>query len=123
MRKKININNNVFHEDDASEPPVEAAPEAAPTAEGADEKEVEPRDVSLGAEDYITALQAELEESRLRAEEAEKRILYNQAEFQNFRRRKDEEFKDLQRYSNGELIKSLLPILDNFERALNAAET
>lgn len=75
-----------------------------------------------GAADYITALQAEIEDLRARAEEAEKRAIYIQAEFQNFRRRKEEENVSLQKYGNAELIKSLLPIVDNFERALAAAE-
>src|SRR5262249_9504929 len=75
-----------------------------------------------GARDYITALQAEMEELRARAEEAEKRVLYVQAEFQNFRRRKEEEQASLQKYVNAELLKNLLPIVDNFERALKAAE-
>jgi len=71
---------------------------------------------------YITALQADLEEARARVEEAEKRLLYAQAEFQNVMRRRDEQARADQKYANGELIKSLLPILDNFDRALKAAE-
>ncbi len=71
--------------------------------------------------DLVALLQekAELEKSLA---EAEQRALYIQADFQNYRRRRDEEFKDLQKYSNGEFIKGLLPVLDNFERALAAAE-
>lgn len=45
-------------------------------------------------------------------------VLRNQAELQNYKRRKDEETIKLQKYKNEELIKELLPIVDNFERAI-----
>ena len=45
-------------------------------------------------------------------------LLRNQAELQNYKRRKDEEKDRLQKYKNEELIKELLPIVDNFERAI-----
>lgn len=45
-------------------------------------------------------------------------LLRNQADLQNYKRRKDEETDRLQKYKNEELIKELLPIVDNFERAI-----
>ena len=74
------------------------------------------------AEDTIATLQVELEDLRLRLEEAEKKTLYAQAEFLNYRRRKEEESASMLKYSTGELIKGLLPVVDNFERALKASE-
>ena len=74
------------------------------------------------ASDSRLALQDEIEALHARAEEAERRVLYTQAEFQNFRRRKEEEMVALAKFTNAELIKNLLPIVDNFERALKAAE-
>jgi molecular chaperone GrpE len=71
---------------------------------------------------YIIALQADLEESRIKSEEAEKRVLYVQADFLNFKRRKEEESKDIQRFANAELLKKLLPVVDSLQRALAAAE-
>lgn len=47
------------------------------------------------------------------------KILRSQAELQNFKRRRDEELTSLLRYCNEDLIKSLLPVLDNLERAIN----
>lgn len=106
---------------------AEHTSQAAETAETADAAASQTADGSstashTGATDYITALQAEIEELRTRAEEAEKKVLYLQAEFQTYRRRRDEEQSGLQKYANSELIKSLLPVIDNFERALKAAE-
>lgn len=75
-----------------------------------------------GPEATITALQAEITELRQRAEEAERRLLYASAEFQNTARRKEEQYQTNLKHANNEFIKNLLPVLDNFERALKAAE-
>ncbi len=77
---------------------------------------------ATGSSAYITALQAELSEAQANAEESEKRSMYLQAEFLNFKRRKEEQDKDLQKFSNREIVLGLLPVIDNFERALQAAE-
>ena len=45
-------------------------------------------------------------------------LLRNQADLQNYKRRKDEETEKLQKYKNEELIKELLTVVDNFERAI-----
>ena len=45
-------------------------------------------------------------------------LLRNQADLQNYKRRKDEEVEKFHKYKNEELIKELLPIIDNFERAI-----
>ena len=50
--------------------------------------------------------------------ELEEKLLRNQAELINFKRRKEEEVSKLLEYSNLELIREILPILDNFERAI-----
>ncbi len=41
-----------------------------------------------------------------------------QAELVNYRRRKDEETNSMMKYANQELIMELLPLVDNFERAI-----
>jgi molecular chaperone GrpE len=60
------------------------------------------------------------ERDRLEAEKAElqDRFLRGQAEFQNFRRRVEKERLELSEYASMEAIRMLLPILDDFERAL-----
>lgn len=45
-------------------------------------------------------------------------LLRNQAELQNYKRRKEEETEKFQKYKNEDLLKELLPIVDNFERAI-----
>lgn len=62
------------------------------------------------------------ERDRLAAENAElqDRFLRAQAEFQNFRKRVDKERLEFNEYASMEACRMLLPILDDFERALEA---
>src|SRR5579863_7981170 len=46
------------------------------------------------------------------------RLLRRQAEFDNFRRRAEREKADVIEYANTESVRAILPILDDFERAL-----
>ena len=45
-------------------------------------------------------------------------LLRNQAELQNYKRRKDEEVSKILKYKDEDLLKELLVVLDNFERAI-----
>ncbi len=71
-------------------------------------------------------LQKELEESKKQIEVLNQKIgsmqealLRNQAELQNYKRRKEEESEKVLKYKNEDLIKELLTIVDNFERAIS----
>jgi molecular chaperone GrpE len=59
---------------------------------------------------------------RLEAEKAElqDRFLRHQAEFQNYRRRSDKERLEFSEYASMEAVRTILPIVDDFERALQA---
>jgi molecular chaperone GrpE len=63
---------------------------------------------------------AEAEIENLRAEKASlfERLARAQADFQNTRKRLENDFEQRLQYANSELLKSLLPVIDNFERAL-----
>ena len=54
-----------------------------------------------------------------RIKQLEESLLRNQAELLNYRKRKDEETSRIVKYAEEEVLKSFLPILDNFERAIN----
>jgi molecular chaperone GrpE (heat shock protein) len=51
------------------------------------------------------------------------RFVRLQADFENFKKRIDRERGDYFRHATGDLVGRLLPVLDNFERALAAART
>ena len=68
-----------------------------------------------------TAAAADSNESlKLQAERDDlyQRLARATADFQNTRRRLETEIDQRMQYANGGLIKSLLPVIDNFERAL-----
>ena len=54
--------------------------------------------------------------------DAEERVLRVQAELENFRKRSRREFDDAQRYREMDLLRDLLPVLDNVLRAVEASE-
>ena len=87
---------------DASAEQVESSPEA---------KGLEPVDLGPSVEVEIERLENELDELR----DIHLRKL---AEFDNFRKRTDRERVEIRRFANDELLRDLLPVLDNFERAL-----
>lgn len=62
--------------------------------------------------------QAELDKLRAEAEEHKQRLLRTQADYDNFRRRTVKEKEELGKYASAKLITELLPVIDNFERAL-----
>ena len=59
---------------------------------------------------------AELQEKIKKFEEA---LLREKAEVQNYKRRKDEEVVRIVKYAEEDIVNEFLPILDNFERAIN----
>ncbi len=66
-------------------------------------------------EEELTLKIAELEKLN---QELTDKVKLAQAELVNYRRRKDEETANMLKYSNQNLIMEILPILDNFERAI-----
>ncbi len=67
----------------------------------------------------IEGLKAQLEEKTKAAEENYDLFLRAQAELENYKKRVEREKGNLVKYGNEELIKAILPVIDNLERALN----
>ena len=59
----------------------------------------------------------ELEAARAEAADYRDKWLRSQAEFQNFRRRQERELADLRAMAAADIVKQLLPVLDDFDRA------
>ena len=56
-------------------------------------------------------------------QDAEERVLRAQAEIENVRKRGRREYEDLLRYGEMKLLRDILPVLDNIERAIEASES
>lgn len=57
-----------------------------------------------------------------RLADAQERLLRAQAELENFRKRSRREYEDAQRYREIDVLRDLLPVLDNVLRAIEASE-
>ena len=90
----------------------EAEEAASESAESENEDTQEPQDENAA---QIEKLTADLKEK-------EDRVLRLQADFENFRRRTGKEKEELSAVVTQGILKDMLPLLDNFERAM-AAET
>ena len=116
-RKKNVIRKKKDQDNKKHRVPIESG-EPEDAIEEAFEQEVEPD--KLAAD--IALLQEELERLKTDAEESHNRNLRALADFDNFRKRQREETVRRADLAREEIILKLLPILDNFERALTAAE-
>ncbi len=61
----------------------------------------------------------EVLELQEKVKELEEALLRREADMVNYRKRKDEEVSRLLKYKDEEIAKDLLPIIDNFERAIS----
>lgn len=89
---------------------------------GSAEEAVNPEQEIPVTESADEAGSAELEKLQAEVLEHQQRTLRVQADFDNFRRRTQKEKEDLGKYASSKLITELLPVIDNFERALQASE-
>ncbi len=80
-----------------------------------------PAEGTAGTE--VESLRKELEQKAKETTELHDRVLRNQAELENFRKRMLKERLDVVRYATEELIGNLLPVLDDFERGIEAADS
>lgn len=62
----------------------------------------------------------ELQQVRTERDELRDLLLRRQAEFDNFRKRTDRERTEQSQYASMEAVRELIPVLDDFERALKA---
>ena len=96
-------------QEDAAEGSEEEAPEEVAAADAAMQEEIEAR------KGQVDGLNKDLQEKK-------DRLLRLQADFDNFRRRSAKEREEISAVVTQNFCKDMLPLLDNFERAM-AAET
>src|SRR6516162_7937634 len=65
----------------------------------------------------------ELKQRAAKADESWERLLRTTADFDNFKKRAAREKQDAIRFANEALLQKLVPVLDNFDMALAAAQT
>ena len=113
---------------DEAEAEETAADEAeAPETAEASESDAAEADAAAEAEaeapdEDAAALKAQVESLKEALEEKDNRVKRLQADFENFRRRTSKEREELANVVTQDLLKSMLPILDNFDRAMAAEQ-
>ncbi|GGE74564.1 nucleotide exchange factor GrpE [Priestia taiwanensis] len=78
--------------------------------------------VQTEEKDELTAANETIAELQAKLAEVENRALRAQADFENYRRRTLQEKEAANKYRAQNLVTDLLPVLDNFERALKVEE-
>ena len=76
---------------------------------------------STGSESEIAALREQLENKEIEAKNNYERFLRQAAEFENYKKRTSRDRDDAIRFAKESVIKDLLPIVDNLERAITHA--
>ena len=80
-------------------------------------------DDNCKCEDECTCHLDEVQKLEEKVKELEEKLIYSKAELINYRKRKDEETANMLKFANQDLILELLPVIDNFERAMNFADS
>ena len=107
---------------------VEKVTGAAAAAEGAPVEVEAPADpAALARENESLKAQLELSQQKgretlERLKEEHERLLRTAADFDNYKKRAAKEREEVQRFGSERLLKELLPVMDNLDRALAAAK-
>jgi molecular chaperone GrpE len=128
----VTTNDNLTSPESAGTEAAEADRETAAAAEGQNHAEpnegvqdntdsVFTADEATGSTDEPSAenpLAAEVSRLQQQLQDSQERNLRAQADFDNFRRRSRQEKEEFAKYASAKLIEQLLPVVDNFERAI-----
>lgn len=88
--------------------------EEAPAAEAGSPDTVHTADAAA----QLAAIATERDQLASEKAELQDRLLRRQAEFENYRRRVDREKSEFVQYASSEALHAMLPVFDDFERAL-----
>ena len=108
---------------DAAAAPEADAEGAEPVKDTAGQGEAEAGqepDDAQALQEKLNAMAAQAKVKDEKMAEMEKRLLRLQADFENFRRRTSKEKEELSAVVTQGMLKDMLPLLDNFERAMAA---
>jgi len=101
--KKHKKEKQIEHEEQVTEIPVEAVAEAEASEQ-------------ISAE--VEALKNKIEEANAKASEYKDSWMRSQAEFQNYKKRIERDNEMLRGHMKGDIVKKILPVLDDLERAM-----
>lgn len=107
------LKKNIVIEDE-NEQPADETPSTPET-------ENEDADVKADTDDALKDLKEKLSAAQAEAGENHDRMMRVAAEFENYKKRTAREMEDLKKYATEHLIRQLLTVVDNLERAIASA--
>ncbi len=117
MAEKENIAEETVAEEAIVEENCEKTVESETSADETSTEESK----ELTPEDTIILLEVEIEKQKEEISSLKDQYLRKHADFENFRRRMNKEKQDSIKYGNQELLKDLVEVIDNFERAIKSS--
>lgn len=122
--KNMNQDNKKQQAQDLHKPHPQEAPEEEPKVEEVEPEEVEAEEVKPEevAADACEDLEKKISELQAALDKEKKEYLFLMAEFDNFRKRTLKEKSEIIKNAGENVLKGLLPIMDDFERGIKAAE-
>ena len=108
--------NSEKKEETQAQPEIEENLEGQSNPEAGEAKEAAETEETPSLEDKIADLEAKLAQSN-------DQYLRKAADFENFRKRVTREKQELAEFANQNLLLDLLPVIDDFERAIKSAES
>jgi molecular chaperone GrpE len=104
------------------QPPRAASEEPEESSEGLGDREVSPAaDQCAPSDRRIQALEADLAKKTQEHDATREQLLRLMADFDNYRKRMTRQHEEVRQFAIADLVTTLLPGLDNLERALSAA--
>jgi molecular chaperone GrpE len=86
--------------------------------ENLEESTTQPAEGGASVEDEVQSLKSQLEAAEARADEYKDSWARSQAEFQNYKKRVERDNEMMYAGMKGDIIKKVLPVLDDLERAM-----
>lgn len=105
---------------ESTEPKSAQPPETTPAPPAAPEEELP---VAIEANQVTPEQLEELKTLAAKADDHWQRLLRTTADFDNFKKRAAREKQDAIKFANESLVQKIIPVLDNFEMALAAAQS
>ncbi len=100
---------------------VVVEPEEVDKEEKVSKKKVSEKKDKVKVVDHLQEMETRLESVEQEAKEAHDRFLRVSAEFENYKKRSAREMDEFRKFANESLLREMLTVVDNLERALNSS--
>ena len=123
LEEKDNLSRKIDIEDENETSDENISKESVKVSENGDaQEENSSEDAAEEKPDEIEELKAKLSEYELKVSDLNDRYVRSHAELENFKKRTKKEVSDFKKFAVEAIVKQLLPVFDNLERAVFSVE-